>query len=109
MFYQVNDHVSNLGQQTEITLNGRLTHADYPVFHKITNDLGKTEKQTCVFNLSRLDFIDSAGVGMLLLAQDKVQEGNGKVIVRGVHSQVKKMIELGHFENYLTIENRDDA
>ena len=74
--------IKSTGIQTEIDIKGRLTYSDYGLFRQITDVLGETDRQVCTINLSELEFIDSAGLGMLLLSRDKMQECNGKVILK---------------------------
>jgi anti-anti-sigma factor len=86
------------GQKAEIEFNGRLTYSDYSLFKQITDIIGESTNQECIFNLSALEFIDSAGLGMLLLARDKIQECRGNITLLNPSGQVKKMIELGRFD-----------
>jgi anti-anti-sigma factor len=93
------------GLKAEIEFKGRLTYSDYSQFRQITSIIGEFNKQECTLNLSELEFIDSAGLGMLLLARDKIQECQGNIILLNPSGQVKKMVELGRFEALFTIKN----
>lgn len=86
------------GRNAEIEFKGRLTYSDYSVFKQVTDIIGESPNQECIFNLSELEFIDSAGLGMLLLARDKIQECRGHITLLNPSGQVKKMIELGRFD-----------
>jgi anti-anti-sigma factor len=96
--------ITTLGQKTVIQINGRLTYTDYNNFRQITDVLGASENQNCVIDLTELEFIDSAGLGMLLLSRDKVSEKKGSIALKGAHGQVKKMLELGKFDTLFLIE-----
>ena len=91
------------GQKVEIEFKGRLTYSDYSLFRQITDIIGQSPNQECLFNSAELEFIDSAGLGMLLLAQDKVQDCKGRVTLINPTGQVKKMIELGRFDTLFKI------
>lgn len=91
------------GRKLEIEFNGRLTYSDYSLFRQITDIIGGSPNQDCIFNLSKLEFIDSAGLGMLLLARDKIQDCRGHITLINPSGQVKKMIELGRFNALFTI------
>ena len=99
------------GRKAEIEFNGRLTYSDYSLFRQITDILGESANQECVFNLSELEFIDSAGLGMLLLARDKIQDCRGHITLLNPTGQVKKMIELGRFDALfkITIEHQTQS
>ena len=90
--------------QMEIDLRGRLTFSDYSVFSEISDYLNQFNPKSCLLNLSDLEFIDSAGLGMLLIVRDKVISKNGTVILKNSQGQVQKMLTLGKFESLFTIE-----
>lgn len=92
----------SIGPKTEIALKGRLTFADYGAFREISQSFDNVN--SCLLDLTELEFIDSAGLGMLLIARDKVKQKNGQVILRVSSGQVKKMLDLGQFENFFMIE-----
>jgi anti-anti-sigma factor len=94
----------NEGPTTEIDLKGRLTFADYSIFREITAIFNDAEVDVCFFDLSGLEFIDSAGLGMLLIARDKLQSRNGQLVLRGAMGQVKKMIDLGRLDALFSME-----
>ena len=88
----------------EIHLNGRLTFADYNMFKEITDSIQNSEGKNFIINLKKLDFIDSAGLGMLLIARDRAKEKSGYIILKSAQGQVKKMLDLGKFEKLFSIE-----
>lgn len=94
----------NKGSKTEIDLKGRLTFADYSLFREITTLFNEADVNDCLFDLSELEFIDSAGLGMLLIARDKLQSRNGQLTLRGAAGQVKKMIDLGRLDALFATE-----
>ncbi len=96
--------VKSAGQKITIEIKGRLTYTDYNSFRQISEILGSSDGRQCSIDLSELEFIDSAGLGMLLLARDKVSEKKGTIALRGAHGQVKKMLELGKFDTLFLIE-----
>lgn len=88
----------------EIDLKGRLTFSDYSVFREISDYLNQFNPKTCLVNLKDLEFIDSAGLGMLLIMRDKVATKNGVVVLKNSQGQVKKMLTLGNFESLFSVE-----
>lgn len=96
--------IKTTGQKVEVQLKGRLTYTDYNNFRQVSDVLGNVEGQYCSMDLSELEFIDSAGLGMLLLVRDKIVEKKGTVALKDAHGQVKKMLELGKFDDLFLIE-----
>jgi stage II sporulation protein AA (anti-sigma F factor antagonist) len=90
--------------QLEIDLKGRLTFSDYATFREISDCVNQFSPKSCLFNLDQLEFIDSAGLGMLLIIRDKLNAKNGSVLLRGSQGQVQKMLKLGNFETLFVIE-----
>jgi HptB-dependent secretion and biofilm anti anti-sigma factor len=90
--------IKSTGQKTELEIKGRLTYSDYNAFRQLSDVLGTIDGQSCVIDLEELEFIDSAGLGMLLLARDRITERNGVIILKGAHGQVRKMLDLGKFD-----------
>lgn len=99
------DHVvRTLADKTQIALKGKLTFLDHNRFQHIASLLDDDIK-FCVLDLTDLDFIDSAGLGMLLLMRDKAFEKSANIALKGASGQVKKMIELGQFDTLFLIES----
>ena len=90
--------------QMEIELKGRLTFSDYSIFREISDYVNQFNPKSCLLNLKDLEFIDSAGLGMLLIVRDKLAAKNGLVILKNSQGQVKKMLTLGNFESLFSVE-----
>lgn len=93
----------SIGPKTEIALKGRLTFSDYSTFREISQSFDNID--SCLLDLTELEFIDSAGLGMLLIARDRVKQKNGQIVLRVGDGQVKKMLNLGQFESFFVIED----
>lgn len=96
--------LKNEGAMTAVDLKGRLTFADYSMFREIISHFNTPEFGKCHFNLTELEFIDSAGLGMLLLARDKMEDKKGQLVLKGAQGQVKRMFELGRLDTLFTME-----
>lgn len=101
MKYAIDSTLGNL----HITIKGRLTYTDYNNFNYITNAVGEHENQQCIIDISELDFIDSAGMGMLLMARDKAFRHKVQITIKRPQGQVGKMLELGKFDTIFLIEH----
>lgn len=95
---------SNHGSAREFHLNGRMTFADNESFRKMLGEFGADGTSSVVFDMGGLEFLDSAGLGMLLLAKETAGEKKLALKVRGAKGQVQKMLELAHFKELITIE-----
>lgn len=54
-----------------------------------------------VFNLAKLTFVDSTGLGVLLGRYKRVVKSNGKVFIVSPQAQVRKILELSGLLNIM--------
>ena len=87
-----------------VAMVGEFTFSDHTVFMYISKRLFGTESQAVVIDLSTLNFIDSAGLGMLLIARDEAISGKRELILRGPQGQVKRMFAVTKFDTLFTVE-----
>jgi|AGTN01.1.fsa_nt_gi Anti-anti-sigma regulatory factor (antagonist of anti-sigma factor) len=87
-----------------IALNGRLTFAENGAFRQVVEAIGQAGKAEVVFDLGGLDFIDSAGMGMLLVARDAAGAQAGGIRLRRAGGQVGRMLHLAKFADFFTLE-----
>lgn len=90
---------------TTVELNGRFTFGDHSSFRKLIDEIRANETKTHILDLSGVDFIDSAGLVMLLLARDEGEKSRATVIIRGATGQVKRMLEVARFDTLFTLED----
>ena len=94
--------IKRKGQETTIKIAGRLDTTTAPVLDKtVTEDLGDTKD--LILDIKGLEYISSAGLRVLLGAQQKMQEiGSMKVI--NVCEEVMDVLEMTGFADILVIE-----
>lgn len=61
-------------------------------------------KKHFIFNMQALEYIDSAGLGVLITAQKRVRLQGGNIIIRGLHGDVRELFELTRLDKVFTIE-----
>ena len=95
--------LSSQGGDLIIALSGKFTHADYREFLDFTKDLDFTGKTRLIFELSELDFIDSGGVGMLVMAADLCKKYNAEVVLQNPHGHVRTVIDNSNLAEVFTV------
>lgn len=89
------------GDALVVHLSGVLTFDDHEKFRGVVTEIADSPAPTAVIDLSALQQIDSAGIGMLLLANDRA----GKQLrIRGVSGHVAKVVELSRLEQLIPID-----
>lgn len=89
-----------------ITLQGKFTFFDHAAFREIMDEIGHDNVRQIILDMADLTFIDSAGLGMLLLLHDEVGKFEKPLIISGAAGQVKKMFEVAHFEALFTMQDK---
>ncbi|WP_255448576.1 STAS domain-containing protein [Telmatospirillum sp. J64-1] len=93
------------GQVMEVAISGRLTFADHGSFREVVSRLSSCSGGEMVLDLSRVEFIDSAGLGMLLLAREGAENDRVKLTLRGAQGQVKRMLDVARFDSLFILED----
>ena len=92
------------GDTRTATLRGRFTFTDNKAFRDVVAEIRGGGYRNFLIDMSGLEFIDSAGLGMLLLVRDAATESDVTLAVRGPRGQVKKMLDIAKFDEILNIE-----
>ena len=77
------------GQRVDISLQGQL-------YVEEATELREVDGGAILFHFdfARLDYIDSAGLGVLISVQKRAAAGGGQVTVSGMTGMVKEIFEL---------------
>ncbi len=90
------------GSELKLGLEGRLDTVTAPELEEQIKS-GLDSVETLIFDLSKLEYISSAGLRVLLSAQ-KIMNKQGKMIVRNVSEEVNEILEVTGFLDILTVE-----
>ncbi|MFW5787406.1 MAG: STAS domain-containing protein [Halanaerobiales bacterium] len=65
----------------------------------------KVDMKTMIIDFDRVNYIDSSGLGKLLLLNKKMEDKNGKFIIKNVNNEyIRRMFNLIHIDSVLKIE-----
>jgi anti-anti-sigma factor len=87
-----------------VSLSGEFTFTDHVAFKAISVRLFERQGQPIIIDLARLEFIDSAGLGMLLIVRDEADKAHRGLILRSPCGQVKRMFDVTKFDTLFTVE-----
>ncbi|HYH19147.1 MAG TPA: STAS domain-containing protein [Azospirillum sp.] len=88
----------------EVFLRGQLTFDADEDFRKIIGGMETDRVGACVLDMGGLDFIDSAGLGLLVLATNTANRCQVPLKMRGPRGQVRDMIEISEFHTLIPCE-----
>ena len=95
---------SNTESGKELFLSGRFMFSDNEAFRDVIRDMDGDSGTNWVLNLKGLEFIDSAGLGMLLIARDAASKNQVALSLRGAQGQVQHMLQVSKFNELITCE-----
>lgn len=94
------------GDLLEASLAGRLTFETQKVFRDMVEDLKNSDANRWIINLSDLEFIDSAGLGLLLRAKAVSEQEGHQIFLRPPsEGQVRKMLDVSRFDQMFAYES----
>jgi len=90
--------------QVVVRLSEALTFSDHGAFRDVLKNVIASNAKTCVFDLSMLDSVDSAGLGMFMIASEELGKQNWKMVLRSPRGQVKQLLDLAKIKDVVTVE-----
>jgi stage II sporulation protein AA (anti-sigma F factor antagonist) len=87
--------ITNKGTTLIVGIIGELDHhsAEY-IKQKIDGELMKATIKNVVFDFSKVSFMDSSGIGVILGRYKNIQKINGKAAIVNPSSQIAKIFEM---------------
>ena len=88
-----------------IRLSNKLTFDDHGVFRDLLKQISSSGCKRCVLDVGGLDSIDSAGLGMLMIAFEASEVEHWEFVISHPRGQVQRMLEITEFAKIITIED----
>lgn len=89
--------------RSALVVREQMTYADRPAFDQMIPGLIKQGKNV-VIDMAGLEYMDSAGLGMLLTLRDHAQKANLKVSIKAAAGDVKELLHLSCFDTLFSFE-----
>ena len=93
----------------QVLLSGQFTFADNFKFKQILELLEDAQVKALTLHFGGIDFIDSAGLGMLLLMRDECQIRSVALSIIATHGQVQKIFTISKFDQLFSMSEGSDA
>lgn len=94
--------VKNNGGQVTATISGNITFSQNVRFRQMMKDLSEESLTACVIDISNVEMVDSAGLGMFLIAKEQADTEGWKLSVTGASGHVETMLKLTKLSDLLT-------
>jgi anti-sigma B factor antagonist len=97
------DHFANV---VVITVEGRIDHSTAPAFGSallphVEGCAGETKK--LLIDMSKVTYISSAGLRILMIAAKGCRKQDGKVVLAGLQPTVSEVFKIGRFDTVFTV------
>ncbi len=88
-----------LGRKEAMVLKcaGRLSIRDRKSIERISNNMTRSDYCQVVIDLSKLDYIDSGGLGILLSLRDGAVDRGKRVAISGAAGSVREVLDIASF------------
>ena len=87
--------------EARVLFSGDITFSENVSFRQLLRDLDEKPISKCVFDLSDVGMVDSAGLGMFLIAKDQADTKKWTLKVSGAHGHVASMLKLTKLSDLL--------
>lgn len=88
-------------------LTGKLSFADNEAMRPVLEDMSEGSGRTIILDLSTLDYVDSFGIGLFLVALDEVNKAGNRLVVRNPQGAVRRIFALANLDTLLEIEGAE--
>ncbi len=91
-------------ERTLINLEGRIDNEGTAIFQESLEKLFEIDTPKVVFNFSGLSFINSSGIGKLLLFYKKFKNKGGDIVISGINDDVFTLFKAIRLDKLIVIE-----
>ena len=91
--------------EARVYLSGRLTFNDHGKVRTMIQEMVQSRATRQILVISGLEFVDSSGLGMILVAREEVTQLDKKLALRGAQGQVKRVLTVAQLGKVIDIED----
>ncbi len=88
-----------------LALRDQLTFSDREAFDGVIEKIVRSGGRQAAINLNKLDYMDSAGLGMLLTLRDGAERAGIEIRLTRAKGEVKELLTLACFDSLFIIED----
>jgi len=94
---------------TVIGIAGRLDTTNYPVLERKLMELIDIGQVQLLINLSKMNYVSSSGLRILLMALKRISVARGKFALCSLQENIKEIFEISGFTNIFEIYDNEEA
>jgi anti-anti-sigma factor len=93
-----------IGEGLEVAMTGRFTYADHQKFRDLIATFPSLRGKRLVLEMSQVEFVDSAAMGMLLLARETAVGAGVDTVICNPTGKVRSLMQVAHFDKLFAID-----
>jgi len=101
----MNYKMTNLKNGKEVLISGSFTFRDHDTFFEVVSMIKTGYEKRVVLNMSECEFLDSAALGMLVIAHDEAVAKKVNLVIKGVQGKVKDVLYAARFDTLYEFED----
>jgi HptB-dependent secretion and biofilm anti anti-sigma factor len=90
--------------EARIHVTGRLTFNDHGKVRTMIQEMVQSRPKKLALMIGGLEFVDSSGLGMILVAREEVSKLGKTLVLRGAQGQVKRVLQVAQLNKVVDIE-----
>lgn len=101
---------SKEGDVTVLAIDGNLDAEGTQAMEEVVVGLLESGEKALLFDFSGLDYINSSGLRVLVLAYQRLKKASGKVAICGVKDYIQEVFEVSGYDKIFPLfGSREDA
>lgn len=89
----------------EVLISGSFTFRDHGTFFEVISLIKNESNKMIIFNMAGCDFIDSAALGMFVIAYDEATSKSMKLVIKGAQGRVRDVMMAARFDSLYDFED----
>lgn len=101
---------SNENGTTIITISGRMSPEETQELEKKVLEVVDSDEKCLLFDFSELEYINSSGLRVLVMAYQRMKQAKGKVAICSIRDYILEVFEISGYDKIFPIfPNREKA
>lgn len=96
--------ISRSGDEAVIALSGTFTFDDHESARALMRQFCEGDNKNVVYDLSGVTSIDSSGIGLLLMTNDRLTKASKLFSIRGATGLTERALNLARMSDLIAIE-----
>lgn len=101
---------SNKGSTLIVNIIGELDHhsAEY-IREKVDAEMMKSTTKNVIFDFSKVSFMDSSGIGVIMGRYKNIQKLNGKAVIVNVSDHIRRVFDMSGLLRIMPVYDNIDT